>query len=383
MRLGFDAKVLTREKYGGATYLCRLVQQLLKLRPQIEIYLFSAQKICVDYEPFLNHPQVRRVVLELSKKQRKRWPARYLPRLLREHKIEVFHQPFNADGPVFLPPCPTVVTILDLIPWVVKGLFTSWFKELRYKVRNILWTRIAGKVLTISQCSKKDIMRLCRVSDKHVVAAYLGADDIYEGAIAPAEEKEILQKYNLLDKKYIVNMSGLNQKRRYPDFILEGFSQFKRHVPADVYLVFTGSVMKYEGFYDRVLRKLDVMGIRDRVMITGFIPDKALKVILSHAQISVVTSLYEGFCLPVTESFACGVPVIANSRGSIPEIAQDAAVLVDPYDPAGLAEALRSLWNDPEQRRILVEKGRQRIQAFSWENMAMETLNVYQSVMRK
>ncbi|NTV29921.1 MAG: glycosyltransferase family 4 protein [Candidatus Omnitrophica bacterium] len=383
MRIGFDARVLTGEKCGTANYLCRLVQQLVKLRPHIEVFLFAPEKICVDYEPFLNHPQVHRVVLELKKSRRKHWPAWYIPKLLKQNRIDVFHQPFNADGPVFLPPCPTVVTILDLIPWVVKGLFTSRFKELRYKVRNLLWTRIARKVVTISECSKKDIVRLCHISDKQVMAAHLGADDIYEGPITPEEEREILDKYHLLDKRYVVNMSGLNQKRRHPDFILEGFAQFRRHVAADVYLVFTGSIMKYEGFYERVLRKMDMLGIRGRVIMTGFIPDKALKVILSHAEISVVTSLYEGFCLPVTESFACGVPVIANGRGSIPEIAQDAAVLIDPYDPDGLSEALRKLWDDPEQRRALIEKGYERNKSFSWEKMAMETLAVYQSVVGK
>jgi alpha-1,3-rhamnosyl/mannosyltransferase len=272
---------------------------------------------------------------------------------------------------------------LDLIPWVVKGLFTSWHKELRYKVRNILWTRIAGKILTISECSKKDIMRLCHVSDKHVAAVHLGADDIYDGPISPEEERTILEKYNLLGKKYVVNMSGLNQKRRHPDFVLDGFAQFRRHATEDVYLVFTGSILKFEGFHERVMRKMEMSGVKDHVITTGFLPDKALKVVLSHAQISIVTSLYEGFCLPVTESFACGVPVIANSRGSIPEIALDAAILVDPYDPEGLAEALKRLLENPTERQAFIDKGRERAKAFSWEKLAMQTLEVYQAVMKK
>jgi len=383
MRIGFDARVLTGEKCGTANYLCRLIQQLVKLRPQIEIYLFAGEKICVDYEPFLNAPQVHRVVLDLSRKERKKWPARYLPKLLKEYKIDVFHQPFNADGLLFIAPCPTVVTILDLIPWIVQGLFTSRMKELRYKFRNLVWTRLASRVLTISECSRRDIMRLCHVSGRQVVATLLGADDIYEGPISAEEEREILEKYNLSGKKYIVNMSGLTQKRRHPDFILDGFAQYRRHASDDVYLVFTGSIMKFDGFYDRAVRKMEMLGIRDRVITTGFVSDKVLKVILSHAQISVVTSLYEGFCLPVTESFACGVPVIANSRGSIPEIAQDAAVLVDPYDPQGLAEAIKRLMENSAERGALVAKGRQRNKFFSWEKMAMETLDVYQSVMKK
>lgn len=383
MRIGFDAKVLTGEKCGAANYLCRLVQNLVKLRPQIEIYLFSPEKICVDYEPFLEHPQVRRVMPDLPKSQRREWPGKHLPGLLKEHKVDVFHQPFGADGPVFLPPCPTVVTIFDLTPWVVQGLAQGWQEAWRYKIRHLLWTRIASKVLTVSDCSKKDIVRLCHVSANHVVATLPGADSVFDGPIGAEEERTTLEKYHLLDKKYIVNISGLSHKRRHPDFILEGFSLFRRHAIQDTYLVFTGSVLKAEGFYERVARKAEMLGLKERVIITGFLSDKSLKVVLSNAQASVVTSLYEGFSLPITESFSCGVPVIANSRGAMPEISGDAAILADPYDPSGLADALKRVLEDSVEREKFIRKGYERAKAFSWEKMAMETLETYLAVMKK
>ena len=383
MRIGFDAKVLTSEKSGTAVYLCRLVEQLVKLRPQIEIYLFSPEKICVDYESFLNHPQIRRVVPDLPKDQRRKWPARHLPKLLKEHKIDVFHQPSGVGGAVFFPPCPAVVTIFDLAPWIMRRFLLGWHSGWFFKLRTILWTRIASKVLTISECSKKDIMRLCHVSDDHVVTTHLGADDIDETLISPEEAREILSKHHLLDKTYVVNISGLSQKRRNPDFILEGFALFRRHAVQDVYLVFTGSVLKSDGFYERVARKAEMLGLKERMVITGFLSDRSLKATLSNAQASVVTSLYEGFGLPVTESFACGVPVIANSRGAIPEVAGDAAILIDPYDPEGLAEALKRLLENPTERQAFIDKGRERAKAFSWEKLAMQTLEVYQAVMKK
>jgi glycosyltransferase involved in cell wall biosynthesis len=303
-----------------------------------------------------------------------------MPRLLKEHKIDIYHQPFNADGAFFRAPCPVVVSILDLIPWVVPGIFRKPFKALRYKLRNIIWAHTSAQVLTISQASKRDIVRLCRVPDAKVTVTLLGADDIYSGDISADEKQEILRRLGLSGKKYVVNMGGLNQLRRNPNFILEGFGQYWRETGDDCYLVFTGSVLKQDGFFERVQAKMDQEGIRDRVIITGFLSNKDLKVVLAASSISVITSLYEGFCLPMTESFCCGVATIANDRGSIPEIAGDAAILVDPGQPQVLAEKLKALMRDAAKREDLKRKGFERVKLFRWENAAQGTLNVYRAV---
>ena len=321
MRIGFDARILTVPQCGGVVYLTRLLEYLPQVAPSIELFLFLPKDPLPEHERHLRYKGVVPVVIPGGIKDAGHWPAKYMPGLLKEHRIDIFHQPFNADGPFFIAPCPVVVSILDLIPWVVGGIFRKPFKAFRYKIRNILWAHAAARVLTISEASKRDIVRLCRVPDGKVVVTHLGADDIHDGVITPAEKDGILRRFGLEGKKYIINMGGFNQVRRNPDFILGGFSEYLRRGGEDFYLVVTGSVLEQDGFFDRIQAKMAEEKISDRVIITGFLSTKELKVILSGAMLSVITSLYEGFCLPLTESFACGVPAVANDRGSIPEIA--------------------------------------------------------------
>ncbi len=383
MRIGFDARILTSPKCGGSNCLSQLVYHLPRIDATIEIVLFFPKAPLAEYEEFITHPRVTMVVVPEAEKFPDRWPAKYLPKLLKEQGIDIFHQPFNADGPFFRVPCRMVVTILDLIPWLVKGIFRKRIKEWRYKLRNIIWAHRADAIVTISEASKNDIVKLCRVSPDKVAVTHLGADPIFSGDISPKETEDILCRLGLAGKKYIINMGGLNQQRRHPDFILEGFGQYLRSTKDDCFLVFTGSVLKQGGFFERVQAKIEAEGIKERVIIAGFLSDKDLKVVLSRAQVSVMTSLYEGFCLPLTESFACGVPSIANDRGSIPEIAADAAILVDPFKPGEFAERLAGLMREERLRNELRAKGLERVKAFQWENTAHGTLRVYQALMRR
>jgi glycosyltransferase involved in cell wall biosynthesis len=380
MRIGFDARILTVPRCGGVTYLACLLEWLLRVDKDIVLVLLFPQAPLSEYDAVLSQKRIVSVIVPDAAKNPGKWPSAFMPRLLKEHRIDIFHQPFNADGAFFRAPCPVVVSILDLIPWIVPGISRRVFKFWRYKARNILWAHTAAKVLTISQASQRDIVRLCRVPASKVTVTLLGADDIYSGEISADDKILITTRLNIAGKKYIVNMGGLNQLRRNPDFILEGFGRYLRESGDDCYLVITGSVLKQGGFLEKVQAKIAAEGIQARVIVTGFLSNKELKVVLLGAQVSVITSLYEGFCLPLTESFACGVPSIANNRGSIPEIAGDVAVLVDPDKPAELAQQLGRIMNDDVLRTRMICQGLERVKMFQWEQTARQTLDVYRSI---
>lgn len=381
MKVGIDARILNSPKCGGANYLCQLIYHMSLIDQDVKFVLFLPKPPLKEYESFLEHERVLIVVPDEVAGDGNGWPNKFMPKLIRDYEIDIFHQPFNADGAFFRVPCKMVVSILDLIPWVLPGIFRKSFKKWRYKLRNVLWTHYVDKIITISEASQKDIVRLCRVAVGKTAVTHLGADAIYNGFIDSDEEKRILSKYNLNEKRYIINMGGLNQLRRNPNFIIEGFSRFLKESGSVFYLVFTGSVLKQDGFFDRIQAKIIEEGIEDRVIIAGFLSDKDLKVVLSNAEVSVITSLYEGFCLPLTESFVCGVPSIANNRGSVPEIAGDAAVLVDPYKPEELALKLVELSTNSQERKRLSELGKQRAKSFNWKKTAQETLDVYRKVL--
>jgi glycosyltransferase involved in cell wall biosynthesis len=248
-------------------------------------------------------------------------------------------------------------------------------------LRNYRWTQVAQSVITVSENSRKDIVRLCRVPPEKVRVTHLGIDEEFLAVTPVSETQSVLAKFKVDGKRYVVNIGGFNQPRRNPEFILRGFARYLKETNDDCYLVVTGSILKFAGFYDRVCALIRELGLEERVITTGWVTTPELKVLIENAQVSVITSLYEGFCLPLTESFACGVAVIANDRGSIPEIAAGAAVLVDPFDPAGLALELGLLLKDKKARETWAARGRRRAADFSWERTAAGTWEAYRSVM--
>ncbi len=383
MRIGFDAEVLTEGKTAAAQYLSKLVEHLLRANPRLEIVLFSSDKICVDYEPSTHFPQVKRVVEFLPKEKRAElWPAHVLPRLLKEHAIDVFHAPVRDSLPFFRPPCPSVITLFDMAPWIMYDPARGLLGLAHYKARHLLWSRLATRIITLTETSKKDIMRFCRVSKDSVTVTPMGCDEEPPNGISSEEETKVLKKYGLDGRTYVVSVSGLDRSRRNPDYLLEAFAQCHRFLPDDLYFVFTGNNYRSQGHYERTLRKMEMLGIREKVVATGFIHDRAFQVLLSNAAVSVITPFYTGMPLAVLDSFACGVPVVASDRGAIPEVAGEAALLVDPYDASAIAGAIRKLLENPVEHETYAEKGLLRSKEYSWEKMAGETLKVYQEILQ-
>ena len=180
----------------------------------------------------------------------------------------------------------------------------------------------------------------------------------------------------------MVNASGLSDRRHNLNFVLEGFAQYLRRSANDACLVVTGSI-NYEGAYERAVRKMEMLGIRDKVILTGFVSDKVFYALLRNARVAVISSMYSGMCFAMTESFVAGVPVIASDRGCFPEIAGEAAVMVDPYDTEALAIGLQRFLDNQVEHDLYVEKGVDRVKAFSWERMAEQSFNVYLAVAGK
>jgi len=132
--------------------------------------------------------------------------------------------------------------------------------------------------------------------------------------------------------------------------------------------------------YENLFRRVEELGLTEDVIFTGVVPDEDLPALMNGALLFVYPSLYEGFGLPVLEAMACGVPVITSNVSSLPEVAGDAALLVDPYDVEELAEAMRSLIESEETRADLRNKGLAQAARFSWERTAEETMRVYETL---
>ena len=133
--------------------------------------------------------------------------------------------------------------------------------------------------------------------------------------------------------------------------------------------------------YARILQAVEELELEAHTIFTGYIPDEDLPAIYSGADLFVFPSLYEGFGLPPLEAMACGTPVVCSNAASLPEVVGDAAIMVDPYDVEGLAQAMRRVLADRDLQEDLRQRGLERAKLFSWEKTARETMQVYEKVL--
>ncbi len=380
MKVGIDARILTYPKCGISTYVCKLVENFINLDKSLQIYLFSDSDFHPQYSTLFEYSNVYKVIFASSKKEKKKWAQKFLPAKLKEYKIDIYHATWNTAVP-FKKSCPCILTIHDLAPWIVGG-FKNKRKEIRYKLRQFFCAHWADFIITDSYRSKEDIVRLCKVKENKIDVIYLGVDEQFIEDVDGSIKKQVLLSYNLLGKNYIIDPLGIDHPRRNAIFVLEGFFEILRR-GFDFYLVYTGNFYREGVQFQSLLRRIKELDVQNRVVITGWVPTDVLKVLLRNAYVSVVPSLYEGFGLPILESFASGVPVIATNRGSIPEIVGDAGILVDAYNFRDFADRLEEIIRKDGLRKELIEKGKERIKLFSWESTAINTLNVYKRILGK
>ena len=160
--------------------------------------------------------------------------------------------------------------------------------------------------------------------------------------------------------------------------LLRAFAQVIAETPQDdLTLVIAGG----QGWGGEDYRStMDALKLQDQVRFVGFVDDEHLPELYRGALLFVYPSLYEGFGLPVLEAMACGTPVITSNRASLPEVAGDAALLVDPTRPEALAAAMASILTDSELHQALCAKGLARAHTFTWDAVAQQTIAVYRAV---
>ena len=232
----------------------------------------------------------------------------------------------------------------------------------------------AAAVVTVSQSTSNDLRAIRPVRMPPIMNVIPHCVDV-EYWRHPATDLGILQRHNLTGSRYVL---GLGQHVANKNFrrLVEAFAS---HVSADVKLVLAGG----EGVETPVLRSFIASNdLADRVIFTGFVVGDALRALMQHAAVFAFPSLREGFGIPAIEAFAAGIPVVCSNVSSLPEVAADAAMLVDPTDANAIGQAFARVLADESLRRSLIERGRARANAFSWDTAAAKYLDVFEHVRR-
>ena len=274
----------------------------------------------------------------------------------------------------FLPP-PTrsdgVVLVVHDLAFEVMPEAGPGFGE-RWRRRFDGWLRRSAAVIVPSSSGRADLLERHRLDESRVHVIPHGAD-AFE-ATAPDEVERVRARFGI-GGPFALFVGGIEPRKNLAALV----EAFARAPDAETWLVIAGGRTYWAPQGADALRAQVAAlpeGVGRRVVLTGYISDDEKRALLAGATVLAYPSRYEGFGFPVLEGFAAGVPVLTSSVASLPEVAGDAALLVDPNDPNAIGDGLGRLFADPTLRERLVAAGRERLASFSWERAAGATAEV-------
>jgi len=371
MRIGIDYTAAARQGGGIGRYSRELVRALLELDSPHEYTLFAAAG---GLGRRRWRPPDRPGVSVRSVPLSDEWLARIWHRARVPVPVEAVTGPLEAFySPDFvLPPTRrrtrTLLTVHDLSFLHYPEHFVP---KLVHYLADVVPRSVAraDRVLADSAATRADLIARLSVPAAKIEVLYSGVEPRFRPEREPGERRRVLGRYRVGERPYILSVSTLQPRKNYVRLI-QAFSS----VTEDVRLVIAGG----RGWlYEDIFAEAAKCG--DRVRILGFVDDADLPALYRGAALFAFPSLYEGFGLPVLEAMACGVPVVCSNASSLPEVAGDAALLVDPFDVGGLADALARTIGDRELGVHLVEKGLVQATRFTWGRAARQLLAALES----
>jgi len=374
MRIGiYIEPVKVTSKTGISRFIIGLIEALVKLDSENQYYLYYQADFFKNNDlNWLNDAaNIKFRPLYFPKnwlgEHPTLWWKYYLPLNIILDKIDVFHGPNHyipLKGNI-----PTIVTIHDLAYYYMtvhgEGLdavLKKWTNEAM---------QVADLVVAVSQSTAIDCQR--EGVDKNKIQV------VYQGY-----ESQVVQKMDIASNAPPIFVTpyllfiGTIQPRKNINYIIESFAKLVKTIPHN--LILAGAPGES---FSRVKARITELSINDRVIILGYISDNERTALYQHAELFIYPSKYEGFGLVVLEAMSYGVPVITANNSSLPEAAGDAAILIDPQDTEALPLAIQSVINDKHLRESMIQKGFIQSKKFSWEQCALEMLNLYKRTANK
>jgi glycosyltransferase involved in cell wall biosynthesis len=365
MNIGIDAHMLGHNETGNETYILELVRSLAQRESGDTFTVYVENPDALPPEAVVA-PHIR--VMRYNTRSGFARLLRELPEYVVRDKLDVLHVSYNAP-PRVVPGCALVVTIHD-ISFEEHG---EWFP---HKLRAFLrWSvprsaRRAHVVLTDTECAKQELVRLYQLAPGKIHVTPYAAARHFRPIADTGALARVRARYKTSDK-YVLAVSNM-QPRKNLARLMQAFTMARARYSVPHRLVLVGQPLWLYGPLVRQARELG-----DSVIMTGYVPDADLPLLYNAADVFCYPSLYEGFGLPVLEAMACGTPVITSHLSSLPEVAGNAARLVNPYDTEELARALGELLTDENARANLKSMGIARARSFSWERTAKQTVEAY------
>jgi glycosyltransferase involved in cell wall biosynthesis len=385
MRIGINALFLQKPTSGMGQHLLHLLEGLDALDDKDQQYMLLAPRFRRAYAvraPQLSdrfrEVEVVSALARLGENVEQVWweQVGIVAAGMRE-KIDMLHCPYWAN-PVWSP-WPTVVTVHDVIQFVLPEY--AWRKISRLYFGLVsAGARRADAVITVSECSKSDIMKILGLPAEriHVIG------NAVDASFYPVRDAWLLanvrERYGIAPR-FVLYFGGFDMRKNVPR-IIEAYSQLPEPLRREYQLVIAGRY-QYLGhpLYPDPRETVRRLGLERYVIFTGQIREQDKAPLYSAATVYAFPSLYEGFGMTVLEAMACGTPVVTSNVSALPEVVGDAGELVDPYNPDAICHALGELLESQARRDELARRGLERARRFTWPQVAEQTVRVYKQIL--
>lgn len=360
-KIAVDARFLIEGKLEGiGIYSHEVLSRLVQLMPETEFhflfdrkpsnsFIYSENVKSHEIFPPARHPFLWYWWYEISLKN---W--------FRKNKVDAFFSPtsflsLNCNAP-------TLLTMHDIAfehfddhnSFLVRKYYQHYFPKYAQK---------ASTILTVSEFTKSDIRNTYRIEEDKIKVAYCGVSEKYF-PISAEQKKQIKLKY-ANGNRYFIAIGSINPRKNL-DAIIKAFEIFKQKNNPEHKLIIVGAKGWKTGLF---FKAIENSSYKNDIILTGHLAPEKLNLVLGGATALIFTSLFEGFGIPIVEAFKAEIPVITSNVSSMPEVAKDAAVLVNPKDTDAIADAMQKIQED-NLRTKLIEKGITRAKDFNWDRTA-------------
>lgn len=365
LRIAIDCRTIGKKRTGDEVYTKNLVLNLARVDSQNQYFLLFDRQVNPEELDLLLPSNFKIVVITPSHKLL--WTMYALPKWLRKNNIDILHVQYIT--PFWLPKNIKVITTIHDISW---KFYPQYIKKSDLFFLNALIPislKKADKIITVSQTSKNDIVKIFKISPDKIAMIYNGADNTVGHAMSDSIN---------LPEKFILYVGTLQPRKNIPA-LLEAFNILNTKYPIlNTKLIIAGG--KGHNYDQRIDMLVEKYKLQDKVLFPGFVDEKDLATMYGLADLFVFPSLYEGFGIPAIEAMAMGTPVVVSNKSCLPEVVGQAGLIVDPENSEEFADVIYKILSDKALRNNLIEKGYKRAKEFSWEKTAKETLEVYKKL---
>ena len=391
MNIGVDACCWTNKR-GFGRFTRELLKALIILDQNNDYFFFIDEKSASEavfperVNIIIAPTRVSPVKAASSSGRRSFKDLWMMTREVRKHKLDIFFFPAVYSYFPILNRTKVIVTIHDMTPELYPHeIFPNKKFMYFWKFKRSLAVRQAHLILTVSEHSKQEILKFCKIPESRVGVISEGPNQVFTCLPKNGEMENTLVRYQLNpSERFLLYVGGISPHKNL-NVLIDAFRQLTGDACfSDLKLILVGDY-QHDSFYSNYATTQQLVNkhhLEKQVIFTGHVSDKDLARLYNAAALFVLPSLQEGFGLPAVEAMACGTPVAASNLGSLPEIVGQAGCFFDPYNQAEICGVIKAILSDPEKQEKMSRYGLTRAKLFSWEMAAADLISIFDNLVK-